>query len=156
MFLGVDHFAFAVSNLDRSLGFYRDLLGLEVILRKVWDEEYVRKMVGYPDSSLDITLLRLPGDDAAILELIEYQQPKGIRVDSQLPTPGNAHLCLLDDDIEGTYKRLRAEGVEFVAEPVAVTAGPNIGRKAAYVLDPDNIAIQLIQPGDESATNPYH
>ena len=145
MFIGVDNFAFAVSNLDRSLEFYRDLLGLEVILRKVWDEEYVRKMVGYPSSSLDIALLRLPGDDSAILELIEYQHPRGTPRDIQLPTPGNAHMTFLDDDLDGTYRRLREAGVEFISEPVAITVGPSTGRTAVYMRDPDNIFLELIQ-----------
>jgi catechol 2,3-dioxygenase-like lactoylglutathione lyase family enzyme len=161
MLKSVDHIAFAVSNLDRSLGFYRDLLGLEFILRRVWDEAYVRQMVGYPDASLDIALLKLPGEQGSplsaegfltpgqgdlILELIEYQQPRGNVAPSHLNTPGNAHLCFIVDDIQGIYVRLRQAGVEFVSEPVEVAAGPNKGRQAVYLRDPDGIVIQLMQP----------
>ena len=155
MFMAVDHFAFAVSNLDRSLAFYADLLEFEILLRKVWDEEYVRRMVGYPNASLDIALLKLPGSDGMILELIEYQTPVGVAIDSQLPTPGNAHMCLLDGDIDATYSRLLEARVEFISEPVAVTAGPNIGRRAAYFRDPDDIVIQLIEPLEKSCISPY-
>ncbi len=157
----VDHIAFAVSNLDRSLEFYRDLLGLEFILRRVWDEEYVRQMVGYPDASLDIALLKLPGKQGSplsaegffkpgqgdlMLELIEYQQPRRSVVPSHLNTPGNSHLCFIVDDIQELYQQLRQAEVEFISEPVAVTAGPNRGRQAVYLRDPDGIVIQLMQP----------
>lgn len=157
----VDHIAFAVSNLDRSLEFYRDLLGLEVILRRIWDETYVRRMVGYPDASLDIALLKLPGEQGSplaedgllkpgqgdlMLELIEYQQPKGSAAVGELNTPGNAHLCFIVDDIQEIYQRLGQAGIEFISEPLAVAAGPNLGRQAVYLRDPDGIVIQLMQP----------
>ena len=146
MLKGVDHFAFAVSNLDRSLEFYRDLLGLEMILRRVWREAYVRKMVGFPDGILDIALLKLPGEGPSILELIEYETPRGTAVESQPNTPSSAHLCFLVDDIQAMYERLRQAGVEFVSEPVTITAGPNKGRHSVYMRDPDCIIVEMIQP----------
>ena len=148
MFTSVDHIAVAVSNLEQSLRFYRDLLGLEVMVHRIWREEYVRKMVAIPDAVLNIALLRLPGPAALILELIEYQQPKGSPIDSQAYTPGNAHLCFLVDDIQQVYQRMSAAGVRFLSEPLAVTAGPNLGRKAVYLRDPDSIIVQLMQLGD--------
>jgi catechol 2,3-dioxygenase-like lactoylglutathione lyase family enzyme len=161
MLYNLDHVAFAVSDLDRSLHFYRDLLGLEFILRRVWDEEYVRQMVGIPDAVLDIALLKLPGDKGspldengkfvpakgdAMLELIEYRQPKGRAVDSQVYTPGNAHLGMLVDDMDALYERLVAEGVQFISPPMTSVAGPNKGRKTVYLRDPDGIVVQLMQP----------
>ena len=59
----VDHVAFVVKDLDREIAFYRDVLGLEFILRRIWDEDYVRQMVGIPDAVLDIALLKLPGKE---------------------------------------------------------------------------------------------
>ncbi|HSE06337.1 MAG TPA: VOC family protein, partial [Methylomirabilota bacterium] len=57
---GILHTGLTVSDLDRSLSFYRDLLGLEVIAQ--WDssQPYLRAVVGYPDAELRIALLRLP------------------------------------------------------------------------------------------------
>ena len=60
------HTGLTVSDLDRSVAFYRDLLGLELITQ--WDssQPYLRAVVGYPDAELRIALLRLPaGPDAA-------------------------------------------------------------------------------------------
>ena len=145
----VDHFALTVGDLERSLRFYRDLLGLEVKVRRVWNEEYVREMVGFPDASMDIALLALPGSEDQQLELIEYQQPRARPTRNQINSVGSAHLCFMVDDIQETYDRLRREGIEFVSAPVAVPVGPNKGRRTAYLLDPDGIVVQLMQPAGE-------
>ena len=145
----VDHFALTVGDLERSLRFYRDLLGLEVKVRRVWNEEYVREMVGFPDASMDIALLALPGSEDQQLELIEYQQPRARPPHNPINAAGSAHLCFMVDDIQETYDRLRQEGIEFVSAPVAVPVGPNKGRRTAYLLDPDGIVVQLMQPAGE-------
>ena len=146
MLSSVHHFSFSVSDMDRSLQFYRDLLGLEVIVRRVAQEAYVRRIVGFPDGILDIAFLKLPGGASSMLELIEYKNPKGTEVESQFNTPGNGHVCFLVDDLQAIYERLRQAGVEFVSEPVAVTVGPNKGRHSVYMYDPDGIVLQLLQP----------
>lgn len=145
----VDHFALTVSDLERSLRFYRDMLGLEVRVRRVWNEEYVREMVGFPDASMDIALLALPGSEDQQLELIEYQQPRARPPRNPINTAGSAHLCFMVDDIQETYDRLRQAGIEFVSAPVAVPVGPNKGRRTAYLLDPDGIVVQLMQAARE-------
>jgi catechol 2,3-dioxygenase-like lactoylglutathione lyase family enzyme len=145
----VDHFALTVSDLERSLRFYRDLLGLEVRVRRIWNEDYVRRMVGFPDASMDIALLALPGDDDQQLELNEYLQPRAGAPRNPINTPGSAHLCFIVDDIQELYELLRQAGTEFVSEPVAVPVGPNKGRRTAYLLDPDGIVVQLMQPSKE-------
>lgn len=146
MLTGVDHIAFAVSNLEQSLHFYRDQLGIPVILQRVWQEDYVRQMVGIADATLNIALLQLPGPGGLILELIEYEQPRGAPIPTQVYTPGNAHMALRLNDIEALHTRLLAEGIQFLSPPMAVTAGPNHGRKAVYLRDPDGIVIQLMEP----------
>lgn len=60
---GIWHFSFTVSDLDRSVAFYRDLLGLEVVHRQRGANPYTRKLVGYPDADIRVAMLRLPGSD---------------------------------------------------------------------------------------------
>ncbi len=160
MLTKVDHIAFVVKNLDREIEFYRDILGLEFILRRIWDEDYVRQMVGIPEAVLDIALFKLPGEDGsplskdgsltpgkgdAMLELIEYIKPKGATTDERPNTPGNAHIAFLVTDIDSVIDRLRKANAVFISEPLQASAGPNKGRKVVYVRDPDGIIIQLMQ-----------
>ena len=160
MLTKVDHVAFVVKNLDREIEFYRDVLGLELILRRIWDEEYARKMVGIPDAVLDIALLKLPGTEGSpldnngslipgkgdsMLELIEYLHPKGNPVNESPNTPGNAHIAFLVDNMDEIVARVRAANVDFIGGPLEVAAGPNLGRKVAYLRDPDGIIVQFMQ-----------
>ena len=81
------HTGLTVSDLDRSIAFYRDLLGLELVSQ--WDsgEPYLRTVVGYPDAELRIALLRLPrgsvGASGHHIELLEYRAPRGVRGDAR-------------------------------------------------------------------------
>lgn len=144
------HTGLTVSDLDRSVAFYRDLLGLELITQ--WDssQPYLRAVVGYPDAELRIALLRLPAaPDAAPghhIELLEYRRPRGSRGDANTYNPGNGHVAFMVDDLDATYADLKAKGVRFKSAPVDITHGRNAGAKGVYFFDPDDITLELIQP----------
>lgn len=139
----LDHVGFAVSDLDRSSDFYTLLLGEEPLLRKVWDVEYVGRVVGYPGVKLDAAFWRLPG--GTILELLEYLVPGPGRVDMETYNAGNAHLCLVTEDIHGDFERLRGHATFRHPEPVEIPWGPYEGGSAVYIRDPDGISIELLQ-----------
>ncbi len=146
----VFHTGLTVSDLDRSIAFYRDLLGLELVSQ--WDsaQPYLRTVVGFPEAELRIALLRLPGAAAAVsghhLELLEYRAPRGAPGDPRTCNPGNAHVAFMVDDVDQAYAELRARGVRFKSAPVEITHGRNRGAKAVYFLDPDDITLELVQP----------
>jgi catechol 2,3-dioxygenase-like lactoylglutathione lyase family enzyme len=139
----LDHVGFAVTNLDRSVEWYTFLLGSAPVVRKVWDLEYVGRMVGYPGVKIECALWRMPG--GTVLELIEHLDPEPGTVDMETYNAGNAHLCLVVDDLDAEFERLRGR-VEFRhPEPVEIPWGPYAGGKGAYLRDPDGISIQLMQ-----------
>ena len=145
---GILHTGLTVSDLDRSLTFYRDLLGLELIAQ--WDssQPYLRTIVAYPDAELRIALLRLPGPEGAPghhIELLEYRRPRGTRTDANTYNPGNGHVAFAFDDLDRTYAELRAKGVRFKSAPVDITHGRNAGGRAVYLFDPDDITLEMIQ-----------
>jgi catechol 2,3-dioxygenase-like lactoylglutathione lyase family enzyme len=142
-YTALDHVGFAVSSLDRSVTFYTELLGEGPVLRKVWDVEYVGRIVGYPGVKLDCAFWRLPG--GTILELIEYLDPEPGRVDMETYNAGNAHLCLVTEDLHADYERLRDMAEFRNPEPVQIPWGPYEGGWAAYLRDPDGISIELLQ-----------
>jgi catechol 2,3-dioxygenase-like lactoylglutathione lyase family enzyme len=142
-YTALDHVGFAVSNLDRSASFYTELLGSDPVLRKVWDVEYVGRIVGYPGVKMDCAFWSLPGD--SILELIEYLEPSPGRVDMETYNAGNAHLCLVTEDLHADFERLRDVAEFRYPTPVRIPWGPYEGGWAAYVRDPDGISIELLQ-----------
>jgi catechol 2,3-dioxygenase-like lactoylglutathione lyase family enzyme len=144
------HTGLTVSDLDRSVAFYRDVLGLELVSQ--WDssQPYLRTIVGFPDADLRIALLRLPttatGRSGHHVELLEYRTPRGARGDARTCNPGNGHIAFLVDDLDAAYAELSAKGVRFKSAPVEISHGRNRGGKAVYFLDPDDITLELIQP----------
>jgi catechol 2,3-dioxygenase-like lactoylglutathione lyase family enzyme len=148
---GILHTGLTVRNLDRSLHFYVDLLGLTHFHSQVGDNAYTRTLVGLPDAVLKAALLRLGDQPGHVLELIEYLHPAGKAVTSRPCDPGTAHLSLRTDDLAGLYRRLLPEGVAFVNPPVEVTAGINKGGYLCYLRDPDGFILEFLQPPPRTA-----
>jgi catechol 2,3-dioxygenase-like lactoylglutathione lyase family enzyme len=147
---GIFHTGITVSDLDRSIAFYRDCLGLELVTRWESSQPYLRTVVGFPDAELRIALLRVPAMAAGVsghhIELLEYRAPRGQRGDARTCNPGNAHVAFVVEDLDRVYADLSARGVRFKSAPVAVTHGRNAGAKAVYLLDPDDVTLEFIQP----------
>jgi catechol 2,3-dioxygenase-like lactoylglutathione lyase family enzyme len=140
---GLDHIGFAVGSIDRAVEWYTRFFATPPILRKTWDIEYVSRLVGYPGTKLACAFWTLPG--GTTLELIEYLEPPSGVVDMETYNAGNAHLCLVVDDLDADLERLARElGVTGV-EAVEIPWGPYAGGKASYLRDPDGISIELMQ-----------
>jgi catechol 2,3-dioxygenase-like lactoylglutathione lyase family enzyme len=150
MILGVWHFSFTVSDLDRSVDFYQRVLGLELVHRQDQANEYTRLLVGYSDADLRVAQLAVPGQPRGIsthdLELVEYVTPRGQRGTAEICNPGEGHLAIAVTDIFAAHERMVAAGVHFFSPPNSITTGVNAGGYACYLHDPDQIVLELLQP----------
>jgi catechol 2,3-dioxygenase-like lactoylglutathione lyase family enzyme len=151
---GIDHVGVTVADVERALGFWRDLLGLEVVGRGIVEWEHLDRLVALPDTKIEWVELRVPG--GGTVELSQYHRPEGTPVSpGQENEPGRSHLSLLVDDLSTTLAELRTAGVRARTEsPVDISVGAYAGGKAAYVFDPDGVEIELIErrPDDASAS----
>jgi catechol 2,3-dioxygenase-like lactoylglutathione lyase family enzyme len=136
------HTGYTVSDLDRSVAFYRDLLGCEVIASQEKEGGYLAAIVGYPDAHVRMAHLRAPHSDH-VIELFQYLAPTPGHAQSEPRNVGTAHMCFLVDDLDATYRRLRANAVDFVSAPVEIDTGINTGGRALYLRDPDGIPMEL-------------
>lgn len=143
--VGAHHTSFTVADLDRSLAFFRDLLGLEVVYVREVRDAYFGRIVGLSGCVVRAALLRLPGG-AYHVELFQYVEPAGQTYRPRPCDPGSTHLSLLVDDLPALYRELHGRGVTFVSEPVEIDGGPNRGAFGLYLRDPNGILIELFQP----------
>jgi lactoylglutathione lyase len=141
---GVSHFGIQVADLERSIAFYRDLIGLEMIAHWVRDQEYIQQLVGYPGVELHVAVFRFPGSES-FLEILEYRNVEKHAVDTSNANPGTAHFCLYVSDMDALHERLLAAGVQFLSDVKSPTIGPNKGAKAIYMVDPDGIRVELLE-----------
>lgn len=121
------HTMVRVTDLDASLRFYRDALGLEVVRQRE-----------YPQGRFTLVYLAAPGDPDAQLELT-------YNWDIEVYTGGRnfGHLAYQVDDIYAVCQRLMDHGV-------AINRPPRDGHMA-FVRSPDNISIELLQAGEPLA-----
>ena len=102
------HVGFTVGDLDRSVAFYSLLLGAEPFLHRVYDEPFIAEMIGYDGAVLGCAMFRIPRSGVT-LELIQYHVPPGQGADMETYRLGNAHLCLVVDDLDAEYRRAPRE-----------------------------------------------
>jgi lactoylglutathione lyase len=141
----VDHMSFTVSDLDRSIEFYRGLLGCEPLTSGEEASKHAAQVIGYPQVDMRYANFPLPGG-TAFLELFEYRVPGSETVPMGNAVVGNAHLGFVVDDLASEYARCAALGATFShPEPVLVPEGTHAGAKAIYMRDPDGITIELLE-----------
>jgi catechol 2,3-dioxygenase-like lactoylglutathione lyase family enzyme len=144
------HVGFSVANLERSIQFYVDGLGLRLRHRQTGDNEYTRKLVGYPDAIIHVAQFVIedapPPPSGHVLELIEYERPRGETIEPSNSRISTGHLAFAVNDIDAVAERLAALGATFVSQPVHITAGINAGGRTVYLRDPDGITLELLEP----------
>jgi len=148
LFLGIDHTAIVVDDTEKSLAFYRDVLGLTVAGgAENWgaEQERLNNVFG---AHLRITSLKAAGGGPAI-EFLEYLAPKDGR-----PYPGDARAndlihwqtALKTADAAGAAKVLRAARAPMVSNDVVALPDRTLGyAKGLIVRDPDGHAMEVIQ-----------
>lgn len=149
-FTRVHHIGLTVSDLERSVAFYTEMLNCEFVMRQEKAGGYLAEIVGYPDAHVEMCHVRAPGGEI-VLELFQYLSPDMKTIDLEPRLVGNPHICLVVDDIRPVHERLHAAGVHFLSEPIAIDTGVNAGGWGVYLTDPDGIIIELFEPSTVSA-----
>jgi glyoxylase I family protein len=139
----IGHTGITVSDLDRSIHFYRDVLGLPVSEPVHCTGEMFEKVTGVPGAQIDISFVRAPGH---VIELLCYRKPDG-RVRSSLRScdPGFWHLALKVSDLERVVTAVGRAGFQPLSAVQGVQEGPLTGLKVVYVRDPDGVVLELIE-----------
>lgn len=108
--LKVDHIGIAVKNLDETLKFYTEILGLELHGTEVVEEQKV-KVAFLPVGDTEVELLESTSEDGPIAKFIE-KNGEGIQ-----------HIAFKVDDIEAAIEELKAKGMMMIDEKPRYGAG---------------------------------
>ena len=129
MLKGFEHVGMTVSNIDKSLNFYVDLLGLKLVVRRKGQDEH-----GFEFCFLDA--------GNAMLEMTGPATGALLAEDVAAGRAGLRHLTFCFDDVEALYRKLEEAGVELVEAP-RKAYNSDIMTKVAFCRDPDGIPIEL-------------
>lgn len=143
---GMHHYGRVVSDLERSLTFYCDLLGFSVIVDENLSGPEIDAQVQLPETSMRTVMIRREGT-GLMIELISYLNPPSPlrRESTALNEIGNDHPCILVDEIHEEYKRLSTAGVRFTTAPQYIGEGYFKGDWATFCFDPDGLTVELWQ-----------
>lgn len=120
------HTMLRVGDLDRSLHFYTDILGMKLLRRRDYPEgKFTLAFVGYGDES-----------DTAVIELTHNWG-----VDHYELGTAFGHLAIGVEDVYAAAERIRAAGGKIVREPGPMKGGTTV---LAFVEDPDGYRIELL------------
>jgi catechol 2,3-dioxygenase-like lactoylglutathione lyase family enzyme len=146
MIRGIHHMAISTADLERSVRFYRDLLGFEEIFTSGWERGADRadQITGLKDSSARLVMLKAGN---ACIEIFQYSSPQARPVEPNRPAcdHGITHLCLDVRDIQAEYERLKTAGVAFHCPPQDMG-----GVSATYGRDPDGNIVELLEVRDKA------
>jgi catechol 2,3-dioxygenase-like lactoylglutathione lyase family enzyme len=143
--VAADHTGITVTNLERSLAFWRDVLGFELSHRAHQTGELAAEITGVAGAEILIAVLKTPTGHK--IELLEYLAPPDrTQVVARPCDIGSVHVALTVDDLDAVLSAIAPFGWKVAGEPQTLSSGPNAGRRVVYVRDPDGTTIEFMQP----------
>jgi catechol 2,3-dioxygenase-like lactoylglutathione lyase family enzyme len=142
----IDHVGINSADFDRTLAFYRDVLGLRVMSEGTFSDTDTAALLGL--ESVELHIADLDSGDGRVVELIEYRRPKGARVAYQLYDWPVIHIAFTVDDLAALRERLVAAGIDVISRrPLTINepGGAFDGAICLYVKAPEGVIVELVQ-----------
>ena len=147
MIKGSVHVGMSVADLDRSVKFYREAFGMEVIVQEPFEGAQYDRIMALTGVRGRVALVQA---GSLQLELFEFSTPRSAPAHPDRPVSdhGITHFCVEVDDLDKEYRRLLAAGVRFHCEPLAFSAT----ERATYARDPDGNVFELLETTAQPVT----
>jgi catechol 2,3-dioxygenase-like lactoylglutathione lyase family enzyme len=140
------HIGLVVEDLDETVRFL-DLLGLDCTKPGVFGGEWIDRIIGLEDVTVETVMARAP-DGTDIFEVVRFQSPSAGAHEPEPATnrPGLRHVAFKVDDVRGVVERVRAAGWETVGEIVDYENTFLL----CYVRGPEGLIVELAERLDGS------
>ncbi len=137
---GYRHTGIICKDLKKSLEFYQDFLGLEVI-QDFWDDsDYMNKITGIEKAN--VHMIKLKANDDTVIELLDYVTHPTKLIEQEVYNVGACHIAFQVYDIEKACEQLIQKGVKFISQPILSSEG---FAKVCFCFDPNNTRIELVE-----------
>ena len=135
------HVGIGVKDLEKSVKFYTEVMGMEEEYRTHNEGEKISRIVGVKDVDMDVCVVK---KNNIRIELLDYKND-GLKKQNKhigQAEPGLIHLAFLVDDVDKEYERIMSLGFEFNAPPMVAREN---GPKITYFKGPDNVVIEIFE-----------
>ena len=141
----IRHTGIVVTDMEESLKFYRDLMGLKPVIDLVAKDEVIAIISNA--KGINVRIVKLIAEDGGMIELLHYiSHPQGERGDNKLYETGPTHVAFTVDDVDATYAAWSAKGIRCNSEPVV---SPDGKAKLFFCQDPDGTYLEIVQMLDD-------
>lgn len=141
----IHHTKISVSNMDRSLHFYCDVLGFELIYDVFRDDPPAyRTIMGYDKVQVRIAMLR-DKDERSMIGLMQFVEPAPTGSPPPLNNVGFVTLAVEVGDMAAMIERIGREQIRTISPPVDIERDGRCVARAMYVFDPDGLQVELYQ-----------
>jgi predicted enzyme related to lactoylglutathione lyase len=148
---GVGNFSHIVASLDRSIQFYRDVIGLELQgAPRVFSGTEAMKVGNTPGAQSLFASLKVPGSEMGV-EVIEYKDIDRRPAQPRFQDPGAANLILTVRDLDAIVARIKKASAHINSAGGVPATIPG-GSRVIFVQDPDGFFVELVQPAQTRAT----
>jgi catechol 2,3-dioxygenase-like lactoylglutathione lyase family enzyme len=142
---GVHHTAIVTTDVEHSLRFWQDGLGLTILFDHVFTGDWPRLFEAKTDQLRSIFLGDPDAPDTGIVELVVFDDPEPACESAVGPTAG-FFLVSLNRDVEPTLRRLAGAGFTEGVRQIAVPAPQGKQVEMAVITAPDGVRVELIGP----------
>lgn len=142
----IGHISITVTDLDKSIKFYEDILGMKLAKQMVMDCKTTEVLFGISACRVKVAHLRGCVDcGSPIIELMQFKSEDTLKDDVRLNRVSVSKVSFTVDDINQTYKELKDKGVEFVSSPQSFEyTEQGFGKnKSVFFKDPDGVILEL-------------
>ena len=142
----IRHTGIVVTDMERSLKFYRDILGLKPVIDFVEVGEYIDTLSAL--SGVRLRMVKLVAADGGMIELLHYMShPQPAPADNKLCEIGTRHVAFTVNDVDKIYTDWSARGINFTCPP---QMSPDGKAKVTFCQDPDGTFLEIVEPINNS------
>ena len=138
--VGCRHVGIIVKSMEKSVDFYGNILGLEIIQEFTDKSEYINKITGLTHGEAHFVKLKMP--DGTVLELLEYPSHPTNSHSLSIINVGICHVALQVASAKMMHKYLIQKGIEVLSEPVLSSEGI---ATVFFCLDPDGVRVEIVE-----------
>lgn len=139
------HCGIVVDDLDKSLSFYKDILGYKIISDTNESGNFISTILGFENVKVRTVKMKPNDQSNALIELLEFKSHRGdvhAEKDYKLYRIGPTHVALTVENLSELYIKMLDANIEFISEP-KISADGNA--KVVFCKAPEGTYFELVQ-----------